>query len=78
MIGAQTIVLFNELDILSVFKTHVYTESGNSLYRLTILYKFGKIIQEINVDTPYEQRRDTEYNTIVKHLQKLNKSVSSE
>lgn len=78
MITAKSIILLNEKDIVSVTKGIVETTSGNRNYRISILYKFGKVVQEVITDYYYESDRDADYEHILKCLKKLNTNVLSE
>lgn len=78
MITAKSIILLNEKDIVSVTKGIAETTSGNRNYRISILYKFGKVVQEVITDYSYESARDTDYEHILKCLKKLNTNVLSE
>lgn len=78
MITAKSIILLNEKDIVSVTKGIVETTSGNRNYRISILYKFGKVVQEVITDYYYESARDADYEHILKCLKKLNTNVLSE
>ena len=78
MITAKSIILLNEKDIVSMTKGIAETTSGNRNYRISILYKFGKVVQEVITDYSYESARDIDYGHILKCLKILNTNVLSE